>query len=438
MTSQDHQRALGIHSIQSNPSITSHHSMSLHSFSAPSSPTSLRQELSETIINCTLNPIVNTYFQPPPTFPILRVATVPRRITRNARRRRNATIITNMPDNITIPHRVSRDDDTVDTHKSLHSDSTITAEDKVYSEKPYHNPKFLGNMAYYYPPRIQRQAVAAVNIDTDPDPQSDSDKEGITTIESIPVSDVIPDRQSRRFHQSHLQSCWDTFQTSCDILKPNEHWGDEISVKQEHTVRIYFQNLNSCSLSKSSSKWNTMLDSMLLSECDIMNFAQISINWKVVEIQNCMRNSLKLKMPINRLNVSQNKYYTDQLTLPGGTAQVLKGDWTGRIVKYIHDPRRMGRWCGVKLRMKCERHLYIISDAYRVCVQQASKIGVDTAYNQQKLMLSLEGMKSPDPRKVFIRDMIHQVKQWKSDMDDVIIVLNANEHLGDSVHGLTH
>jgi hypothetical protein len=170
-------------------------------------------------------------------------------------------------------------------------------------------------------------------------------------------------------------------------------------------------------------------------ECDVSNFVQTGINWRNHDIQSRMRKTLTTKMQIHKLNVSQNKHNSDQPFLPGGTAQVIQGNWTGRIVQYIHDTRRMGRWCGVKIRLKCGRHLYIIS-AYRVCSQQASTIGTDTAYNQQNLMLSLEGMVLPDPRKIFIKDMISQVKTWKSDMDSVLLLMDANKHIGDTSHGL--
>ena len=60
--------------------------------------------------------------------------------------------------------------------------------------------------------------------------------------------------------------------------------------------------------------------------------------------------------------------------------------------------RNMGRWCGTKLRMKGDRHLYIIT-AYRVCKQHSASVGPETAYRQQELLLALEGFSKPDPRK---------------------------------------
>ena len=58
----------------------------------------------------------------------------------------------------------------------------------------------------------------------------------------------------------------------------------------------------------------------------------------------------------------------------------------------------MGRWCGTKVRLKGDRHLYIIT-AYRVCNQHNASIGPETAYRQQAFMLALDGFITTDPRK---------------------------------------
>lgn len=65
-------------------------------------------------------------------------------------------------------------------------------------------------------------------------------------------------------------------------------------------------------------------------------------------------------MPINKVVIGNNKYESEDHTLQGGVAQIVRGDWTGRIVKHIRDFRKMGRWCGTKIRLRNDRHLYII------------------------------------------------------------------------------
>lgn len=99
-----------------------------------------------------------------------------------------------------------------------------------------------------------------------------------------------------------------------------------------------------------------------------MNFAQTSVNWRMLRMRNAMHDPIRRRMPIYKLHVGRNKFDSDQATLPGGVAQIVKGDWTSRILEYIQDPRLMGRWCGIKLRLKNDRNLFIFS-AYRVCAQ---------------------------------------------------------------------
>lgn len=70
----------------------------------------------------------------------------------------------------------------------------------------------------------------------------------------------------------------------------------------------------------------------------------------------------------------------------------------------------MGRWCGTKIRLRNDRHLYIIC-AYRVCEQSINQIGVETAYGQQHYMMALENIQNSDPRKLFIDDLTQAIKQ---------------------------
>lgn len=171
-------------------------------------------------------------------------------------------------------------------------------------------------------------------------------------------------------------------------------------------------------------------------ECDIATFVQTSINWRFLHLRNRLRMSLQRMFPKHKLNISRNKFSSEQPALPGGCAQIVTGNWSGRIIEFIHDFRNMGRWCGIKLRLKGDRHLYLIT-AYRVCQQSSAHIGPETAYLQQEYMLSLEGFVSPDPRKQVILDLMQSIKEWQSSNDEVLVSMDVNEQIGDTAHGLT-
>ena len=60
-----------------------------------------------------------------------------------------------------------------------------------------------------------------------------------------------------------------------------------------------------------------------------------------------------------------------------------------------------------------------------------SQIGPETAFGQQAALLSIEGI-STNPRQQFILDLIESVKEWRKDLDDVMILLDANQDLTSS------
>jgi hypothetical protein len=183
---------------------------------------------------------------------------------------------------------------------------------------------------------------------------------------------------------------------TCEDLTANDSWGDEITVKNNNTVRIYFQNLSSCGLSQGMDKWNDTMTSMSKASGDFMNFVQLSVNWKLLEIRNRMHEPVRNHMPIYKLIVGKNRFDSTQMNLPGGTAQIVNGDWTGSITQNLQDPSGLGRWCGTKLRLKHDRSLYFIS-AYRVCNQCISQVGIEMAFGQQHYILSMEGFTNPKP-----------------------------------------
>ena len=224
---------------------------------------------------------------------------------------------------------------------------------------------------------------------------------------------------------------------TCDDLTANDSWGDEITVKNNYTVRIYSQNLNSCKLSQGMDKWNDIMTSMSKASCDIMNFVQTSANWKLLEIRNRMHAPVCNHMPIYKLIVGKNRFDSTQMNLLGGTAQIANGDWTGRITQNLQDQRGLGRLCGTKLRLKHDRSLYIIS-AYRVCDQCISEVGIETAFGQQHDMLSMEGFTYPQPHCQFNEDLMTYVKSLQSELDEIMILMDANEQLGTSTQGLTY
>ena len=166
--------------------------------------------------------------------------------------------------------------------------------------------------------------------------------------------------------------------------------------------------MNSFGLSQGRNKVNTILQTLKLAECDIENFVQTSVNWIFLHGRNRLRLELKKTFPKHCVNIARNKFRSEQPALPGGCAKIVTGDWSGRIIEFIHDFRNMGRWFRVKLRLHGERHLYLVT-ACLVCQQSRAHIGPETVFRKQELLIALDGFVNPDPRKQFISLISHNV-----------------------------
>lgn len=201
---------------------------------------------------------------------------------------------------------------------SIPSTHSTTPVEPIAFQPLYHNPRFVGSIPYYYPRRPNSPAISPIVtsiITSEPlDPSTP------TFASSTTLPETHEPNRSSRLHQSTLDSCWKDFQSSCSPLQKNEHWGDNIEIKNNHTFRIFLQNLNSCSLSSDTTKWRNIIDSMNGAYCDIINFAQTSLNQKFMPLRKRMRKVISQAMPIYKLNIVRNKFIYEQRTSPGDTA----------------------------------------------------------------------------------------------------------------------
>jgi ribosomal protein S18 len=93
----------------------------------------------------------------------------------------------------------------------------------------------------------------------------------------------------------------------------------------------------------------------------------------------------------------------------------------------------MGHWTGQKYRLKGHKSLTIIA-AYRPCrySPSQSRQATQTVHSQQTTMLKDQGLEDPDPRKIFIDDIIKLIKEQEQDpMNSCILMMDANEAIED-------
>ena len=115
-------------------------------------------------------------------------------------------------------------------------------------------------------------------------------------------------------------------------------------------------------------------------------------------------------------------------TKPGGNMVGVTGSLVGRVRDTITDP--FGRWCGFTLIGKDNKEILILT-AYNVSQAVNAKVGEDTLFNQQIALYKLQNIREPDPKKLFITDLVKVITQAREQDKDIILTGDFNELVGD-------
>eukprot|EP00957_Ditylum_brightwellii_P185188 14102459-Ditylum_brightwellii.AAC.3 len=90
----------------------------------------------------------------------------------------------------------------------------------------------------------------------------------------------------------------------------------------------------------------------------------------------------------------------------------------------------MGRWSYVVMKGKSKK-VYIVL-AKRVALEKND--GIQTAYTQQYIIIQEKGIEQPHLRKQWCTGMIHQIKEWRKEVE-ILLLTDANLELGDTEFG---
>jgi hypothetical protein len=258
-----------------------------------------------------------------------------------------------------------------------------------------------------------------------------------TPIEPTTNSNVIDtrpnlqQRNQKQYIQHHI--------TKLPIA--NDYWGSSMDSTNPHHFRVFFQNINGLTAGKSMERWKETVTTMREKQCEIFGLAETNTNWNSNNIKNNISRIINHQFSNSSTILSSNRYNPNKKKrfLPGGTIQSCTNHWKSRCIMTISDFRNMGRWTGQKFQLKQHKTLTIIT-AYRPC-KPNSTTTISTSsstYKQQIIMLTEEGFSHPDPRKIFIDDMIQIInEQDKDNRNYTILMLDANENINDSEGGLS-
>ena len=144
---------------------------------------------------------------------------------------------------------------------------------------------------------------------------------------------------------------------------PNDTWGASLSDKCNDSTRIFFQNINGLKDSKKKCCWEQHMIFMKEIGCEISGLAKTNTNWNFGNKKQALTQISNMAFPNSRINFSTNNFNTtsNYSFLPGGAIQLCCNHWTGRIMRSINDPRKMGRWTGHQYRLKENKSLTVIT-----------------------------------------------------------------------------
>lgn len=219
----------------------------------------------------------------------------------------------------------------------------------------------------------------------------------------------------------------------------NKHHGNRIQEKRTDVIRLFYQNINSLK-NKNNIKWLNILKELQKIECDVIGMVETSANWNRKHLVDRHNKDIRSHYQNFHLNTSKNRTMCPTTYLPGGTAQIFTGDITGRISTPLNDDKGLRRWSGHKCQLKNDLFLFIIT-AYRVCKASNTLMTSSTisSFRQQYVLLRKDGDENPNPRKQFIVDLNSQIKIWKvQPQDHLIVMLDANKFTGEEQTGISH
>jgi hypothetical protein len=109
----------------------------------------------------------------------------------------------------------------------------------------------------------------------------------------------------------------------------------------------------------------------------------------------------------------------------------VTGKCQSRITESGQDTKGLGCWSYVQLRSK-KTKLMIIT-AYRPTVGHSPS----TVWMQQWALLWEVGEINPDPIKIFYDDLASLLDQWKTQGNEIILMIDSNKPIGDRPSKLT-
>ena len=209
-----------------------------------------------------------------------------------------------------------------------------------------------------------------------------------------------------------------------------ETYGDKLSLKEENTFRLLFENVNGLppdmGYCHSSWKYKRLRNIISRLQVDAISLAETQINPAVVSSTFSMRNKIfQQKESVSILTNNQNEHLG--MRQQGGIFTGITGSTSTVAIASGSDHTGLGRWNWIQLKGQSSS-TYIIT-AYQ-CVESRTTVG--TVFMQRERYLKKHNM-SLCPRKHFIQDLVQFITRILEENNKVILSADINEHVIDGV-----
>ena len=251
---------------------------------------------------------------------------------------------------------------------------------------------------------------------------------------------LLEDNIERLLEEPEATEDDQNIQTSLDEKRINEPFGDSHLYKNPDHDRWYIQNVNGINTDYNWMEWRTQMHTLHEAKVDGFSFTETNLRWtpeQTQEARQCGRHWFK---QFRVQPSSSNDPTTRASYQPGGTCSGVTNKLAGRITHQGSDPSGLGRWSYFCLEGKqidtdedghnINRKVNIIT-AYLVAQHDSASPGHDTAFMQQKRLLTLSGNTNPKPRKQGFLDLTKQIKAMQKDDADVLLLTDANADILD-------
>ena len=249
------------------------------------------------------------------------------------------------------------------------------------------------------------------------------------SIPLIPIGHFMsnPNRPGRKFRQNPL----DPF--------PSKSYGDAIIQKSDHTVRLFFQNVHGLSASPGSKDHRYFLNSLQSLKVDVAGLAETNTCWQHSHLRDEFNTVVRRFHRQNKTVFGSPTNQVDPIPISetyqaGGTITMVVGSLVSRVHgPSISDPTGLGRWSGVTFSGSETQKLTVIT-AYRVCSGSIRSVPLGSSFAREYNHFHSTTKQSVNPRRLFLRDLQHQIVQLQEHGHAIVVMLDANATMHSDTH----